>query len=146
MKGTVKELLLDAVTWDEPFLAHAIFYAVQQKFVSLEESADHIPFADLDHEAIVKMRDDNVLAMSKMLLFTVPMEHRVFAFYLAENVGDARSEHQRQFGAFPQKVIDVSDKMDMPLFTSDLSKYQSFRDKKQQALHFPCFVEVMQKG
>ena len=63
MGQVVKELLYDAIAYDEPYLAHAIYYAVQKGIVKLEDPASTIPYEQLDYEVILKMRDENQLMM-----------------------------------------------------------------------------------
>ena len=62
LEQTVKELLYDAIYYDEPLLAHTVYYAVQKGIVHLDEPASRIP-KDLDYKEIVKMRDENWLQM-----------------------------------------------------------------------------------
>ncbi|MEK4715367.1 hypothetical protein [Sporosarcina sp. FSL K6-5500] len=143
MKQTVKELLFDAVKWDEPYLAHAVYYAVQQNFVTLEDLANKIPYEKLDHQIVMKMRDDNVLSMSNVKLFTVPMGSRKFAFYLAEKEDDARAEHHKVHGVIPYQIINMTEKMDTSVYCEETKKIESFREMKQNVLHFPYFAGCM---
>lgn len=140
MGQTVKELLYDAVEYDEPFLAHAVYYAVQQKFVSLEDSIDQLNFEELDHEAVIKMRDENYLSMCTIKLFTIQIEPRRFAFYLAEKEDEARSKHYSIYGQISKRVIDMTDKMDTSLYCHETKRVESFRELKKRTMQFPCFA------
>ncbi|MFJ7933255.1 hypothetical protein [Sporosarcina sp. NPDC096371] len=143
MRQAVKELLCDAITYDEPYLAHAIYYAVQQGMVKLEDPATTIPYAQLDYEAISKMRDENQLMMCRVKLFIVPMASKRFALYLSGKEEEARTVHQRMFGVRPHTILDASDKMDMETYCEDTKRWQSFRDMKRQVLQFPYYAGVM---
>ncbi|MCG7335074.1 hypothetical protein MHZ95_07270 [Sporosarcina sp. ACRSM] len=143
MGQVVKELLADAVTYDEPYLAHAIYYAVQKGIVKLEDPASAIPYEQLDYEAIQKMRDDNRLMMCGIKLFIIPMGSKRFALYLAEREDEARAEHHKMYGELARTIRDVSDKMDAGAYCEDTQKWQSFREVKRQVLQFPYYVGEM---
>lgn len=143
MGQAVKELLYDAVTYDEPYLAHAIYYAVQKGIVKLEDPASTIPYAQLDYESILKMRDENQLMMCSVKLFVVPMGSKRFALYLAEKEDEARAEHRRMYGVLALTILDASDKMDTETYCEDTKKWQSFRELKQQVLEFPYYAGEM---
>ena len=143
MGQAVKELLYDAFTYDEPYLAHAIYYAVQKGMVTLEEPAINIPYEQLDFEAIMKMRDENQLMMGGVKLFIIPMASKRFALYLAEKEVEARAEHHRVYGVLAKTIMDVSDKMDTTTYCEDRKELQSFRELKGKVLEFPYYVGEM---
>ena len=143
MGQAVKELLYDAVTYDEPYLAHAIYYAVQKGMVKLEEPASNIPYAQLDFEAIMKIRDENQLMMCGVKLFIIPMASKRFALYLAESEDEARAEHHRVYGVLAETIMDVSDKMDTSSYCEETKKWQSFRELKRRVMQFPYYVGEM---
>lgn len=146
---TVKDLLNDAVTYDGRYLAHAIFYCVQNKKVRLEDSTDKLRFSELsqaEHLEIIQMRESNVLAMCEIKLFTVPMADKLFAFYLAENVVEAAGEHRRNFNQEPAKIINITDSMDKSLMDTKTNKSESFRELKRRTIDFPIFAGLIRKG
>ena len=143
MGQAVKELLYDAFTYDEPYLAHAIYYAVQKGIVTLEEPASNIPYEQLDFDAIMKMRDENQLMMGGVKLFIIPMASKRFALYLAKEEDEARAEHHRVYGELAMTIMEVSDKMDTTTYCEDRKKLQSFRELKGKVLEFPYFVGEM---
>ncbi|WP_342512482.1 hypothetical protein MKY34_17975 [Sporosarcina sp. FSL K6-1522] len=143
MGQAVKELLHDAMTYDEPYLAHAIYYAVQKGMVTLDEPASHIPYDQLDYAMILNMRDENQLKMCDVKLFIIPVVNKRFALYLAEKEDEAHAEHHRMYGVRALTILDVSDKMDMETYCETTKKWQSFRDLKRQVLSFPYYVGEM---
>ncbi len=143
MEQSVKELLYDAVKYDESFLAHSIYFAVQQGYVKLEEPASTIPYEQLDYEVIKKMRDENRLAMCNVKLYIIPMASKQFALYLATTKDKAQAEHHRVYGGVVNTIIDVSDKMDTVTYCEETKKWRSFREVKQEVLQFPYYVGGM---
>lgn len=143
MVQAVKELLYDAINYDEPFLAHAIYDAVEKGLVKLDDPASAIPYEQLDYPAILKMRDENKLLMCRIKLFIVPMASKRFALYLAEKEVEVRREHQRIYGEISPTTWDVSHKMDMSTYCEETKKSQSFRELKRQVMEFPYYVGEM---
>jgi len=88
----------------------------------------------LDYEAILKMRDENMLAMCTVKLFIIPMVSKRFALYLTEKEDEARAEQYKIYGVLVRKIIDVCDKMDTETYCEYAKRWQSFRDLKQQVL------------
>lgn len=139
MEQTVKELLYDAIYYDEPLLAHAVYYAVQKGIVHLHEPASRIP-KELDYEEIVKMRDENVLQMCTIKLFTIPMGQKRHALYLAETEDAVRAKHHKIYGQLAQRIIDISHEMDYPLFYEETGRSITFREMKREAVKFPYYA------
>lgn len=140
MRQSVKALLFEAIHYDEPYLAHAIYFAVQKGFVKLEDPASAIPYEQLDYTAIMKMRDDNQLKICGVKFFIVPMGSKKFALYLAEKEEEVRAEHQRIYKDAAFTVLDVSHKMDTTTYCEETKKWQSFRELKRQVVQFPYYA------
>lgn len=143
MSQSVRELLYDAVYYDEPFLAHAIYYAVQNGLVKLDDPESAIPYEQLDYTAILKMRDENQLMVCGVKLFIVPMDSKNFGLYLAEREEEARAEHHRIYGKVAATVLDISHKMDASTYCEETNKWQSFRQLKRQVVQFPYYAGEM---
>lgn len=143
MSQSVKELLYDAVTYDESYLAHAIYYAVQKGFVKLEDPESAIPYEQLDYIAIMKMRDENQLKVCDVKFFIVPIASKKFALYLAEKEEEVRAEHHRIYRDVAYTVLDMSSKMDTTTYCEETKKWQSFRELKRQVVQFPYYVGEM---
>lgn len=143
MGQTVKELLYDAIYCDEPFLAHTIYYAVQNGFVQSDTPSASIPYKQLDYLEITKMCNENKLMMCTVKLFTVPMTSNKFALYLAENKDEVRAEHHRNYRSRASAIIDLSDKMDTTIYCEELKRWKNIRALKREVLNFPYFVGEM---
>lgn len=139
----MKELFHDAVLYEVPLMAHAVYYAVEKGLVQWDDPESRIPFEQLDYEAIARMRDGNWLRMCTVKLFVVPMGGKRFAAYLAGTVGEVRALHRQIYGEAARRVRDASGKMDASVYCEETGKWQSFRELKQQAVEFPCFVGEM---
>ncbi|MCM3638923.1 hypothetical protein M3152_14565 [Sporosarcina luteola] len=140
MELTVKELFHDAVLYDVPNMAHAVYYAVQKGLVQWDDPESRIPYEQLDYGAIGRMRNENWLEMCTVKLFVVPLGGRRFAIYFAEREEEARMQHRRIYGMPARWVGDVSSKMDSSVYCEESRLWQSFWELKRQTLEFPCFV------
>lgn len=143
---TYRELLQDAIQYDEPFLAHAIYFAVQRKLVRLDDPADRFQMEGLDFDEIRQNLADNVLGLSIIKLFAIKVNPHTFAFYLATRVEEAQAEHRRYYGQLSERVIDMTDKMDKSLYVPDTRTIETYRDIKNRTVQFPSFVGEYVKG
>lgn len=139
----MKELFHDAILYDVPHMAHAVYYAVQKGIVQWDDPESRIPYDQLDHELIMKIRDENWLEMCTVKLFVVPIGRRRFAVYLAEREEEARVQHRRIYGVPARRVMDVSGRMDASVYCEETRLWQSFWELKRQVVDFPCFVGEM---
>lgn len=139
----MKELFHDAILYDVPHMAHAVYYAVQKGIVQWDDLESRIPYDQLDHEVIMKIRDENWLEMCTVKLFVVPIGGRRFAVYLAEREEEARVQHFRIYGVPARRVMDVSDRMDASVYCEETRLWQSFWELKRQVVDYPYFVGEM---
>lgn len=139
MEQTVKELLHDAIYYDESRVAHWVYYALQKGLVQLDEPASCIP-EDVDFTEVYRMRDANVLQMCTIKLFTIPLGEGRHAIYLAETEDAARAKHFKLYGQLAQRLIDMSEKMDTSLYCEETGISPSFRELKRQAVKFPYYA------
>ncbi|MFC5602697.1 hypothetical protein [Sporosarcina koreensis] len=143
MELTVKELFHEAILYDVPHMAHAVYYAVEKGFVQWEDPESRIPYGELDHGEIIRMRDENWLRMCTVKLFVVEMGGKRYAVYLAGKEGEVKALHRKIYGEVARRVRDVSGKMDASVYCEETEVWQSFREFKQQVVEFPCFVGEM---
>lgn len=139
----MRELFHDAVLYDVPLMAHAVYHAVEKGVVQWDDFESAIPYGELNHEEIVRMRDENWLRMCTVKLFVVPMGGKRFAVYFAGTEEEARALHRKIYGKVARRVRDVSGKMDASVYCEETRKWQSFWELKEQAVEFPCFVGEM---
>ena len=138
-KMTVGEELAEAIYYDDPFLAHTLYFALLKGYVQEDDPRSKLP-TDLDYETITKMRDDNLLQMCTIKLFNIPLGEGRHAIYLARSEDDARAKHFKIYGRLAQRVIDASHRMDGSLYWNDTGVSKTFREMKREALEFPSFV------
>lgn len=137
---TIKQLLYDAVEYDETLLAHAIYIAVQDGLVNMEDLASEFDIDKLDFEKVKKAEAENYLAISFIKLYAMPLEPGCFAFVLAKNEDEAEAEYRREYGYAPRKVLDMHSNIDRLLYFPEKNKYMSFRTIRSQVQNFPYFV------
>lgn len=142
---SAKELMFDAVKYDEPFLAHAIYYGIQKGLITMETPAEKIPYKQMDIEVVKQMTADNILAMNLIKLYSVKIAPNKFAFYLGDIEDLVIKEHQINYNCRPDKLTDMSNRMDMTLYHVSEGKWLSFRQIKDRTLSFPYFVGEFEK-
>lgn len=142
---SAKELMFDAVKYDEPFLAHAIYYGIQKGLITMDTPAKDIPYKQMDLEEVKKITNENILAMNLIKLYSIKIAPNKFAFYLGDNEKLVVEEHQKQYKSKPNKLNDMSNRMDMTLFHESEGKWLSFRQIKDRTLSFPYYVGEFEK-
>lgn len=139
---TMKTELMDAIKYDEPFLAHSIYYAIQQGYVKIDDPYDDLP-ADMDYDTIKKMQNANFLQMCTVKIFNIPFGQGMHAIYLATSENDARAKHFTIYREHAQWIQDASSRMDVSLYCEETGVNKSFREMKREAAEFPCYVGVV---
>lgn len=142
---TVKEMLYESVNLNQSLLAHAIFLAVQEGKVDMEQPAASLNFSELDLARVKKMSEDNLLAMNKVTLYACPLKPGYFAFILAHNEQEVRKEFVKVYGRQPSKVLEMESQMNRTMYFSDSGKYMDFWEIKNQVKSFPYFVCEFEK-
>lgn len=136
---TVRVDLAEAIEYDRPFLAHTIYYAIQQGYVQLDDPISKIP-TDMDYDTIKKMENANFLQMCTVKIFTIPFGQGMNAIYLANCQNEARAMHFTIYRQHAQRIQDASRRMDVSLYCEETGKHQVIRDMKRRAVEFPCYV------
>ena len=139
LEQTIKEQLADAIDYDAPLLAHAIYFALQEGIVQLDDPASSLP-KNLDYDIVTKWRDENVLQLCTIKLFTIPMGQNRHALYLAKKEDDARAKHFKIYAQLAQRILDATHKMDVSLYCEATGRYRMIRELKRQVLVFPCYL------
>lgn len=143
----VYEILSDAVEFDNPLLAHTIYYAIQKQLITPNDKFSMDAFdalTDNDYWIISDMVKDDYLKMRIIKLFAVPLNQKEFAFYLSKSHEDIEAIHFKHFKKKLTKLVDAYRMMDHILYFEDKKSYESFRDIAKQTIDFPSFVCVLE--
>lgn len=140
----VHELMQEAIRFDEPFLAYALYWGIRNDVIQGIDNADEIDFNVMDVDAVSEMISRNELGIEVIRLYSMRMEDGRFAIILAKKEADARGKFLTEFGKLPKRIIDISEKMDTDFYFEKVG-YRSIREIKESVIDLPYLVMVYQK-
>ena len=65
----IKDLYYDSLKYEESALAHYIYHLLQEKKITLEDSAQNLDLEEADHDKVAEMIENNVLGIGKSASF-----------------------------------------------------------------------------
>ncbi|MEG0258441.1 MAG: hypothetical protein RR651_01095 [Lysinibacillus sp.] len=146
----MQQLLDDAVTYDEPFTAHMIYYMNLLKKINLNSPAELLQQVQLSKEEqsdFHNMLKSDLLQMRPIKIFAVQVDNKNFAFYFAREVAEAKALHTQLFKILPTVVYPAYEKMiDRGLYFSEIKKYKSFRELLQETIEFPKYICTLESS
>lgn len=142
---TYNELLYDAIRFDEPKLAYPLYYLIKNGVVNGNEMYNKEMLFNIPRHEIDKLITENVLGLNKIKLYSVPIGDNKHFILFAESEESARGHCINVLGRLPEKIIDISQKMDMSFWIEEKKKYQSLREIKDETLVFPSSVMIFEK-
>lgn len=125
----------DALKYGESLVAYHAYFQIQN------------PGKPVDWEEIIRMKNEDVLGINSIKLFTSKQED-AFHLVLAANQNDASKGIRKATGYTPFKIIEMPYGMDQPLWIENEQTYQSItiRQIKDNAIQFPYYIGLMEKG
>lgn len=142
---TYNEFFYDAIKFDEPRLAYPLYYLIKNNLVNGNDRYSREMLLSVPHSEVEKLMQENILNMNKIKLYSVPLGNRQHFILLAENEESARGHCFNTLGRLPNKIIDISHKMDMEFWFDDIKKYKTLREIKDETLMFPSSVMLFEK-
>ena len=142
--NNVQQLLDDAITFDEPFTAHYIYFVTRSKKIELTSPVDmlyQVQLSDQERTDFYKLYKADTLQMRPIKLFAVQISQHDFAFYFSATATDVQHLHFRLFNKNPHKVFNAYEKrIDRSLYFFDTKQYKSFRELLKETLEFPKYI------
>src|SRR5690625_1804779 len=138
---TIKKLHEDAIKYDEPLVAHYIFFLLQEGKVRLDDGRESLPYDYVNDKDFRKIWKENHLGFDQTKIYSLKIEGRLFAFVFAESEEEAIKCFRYEFGKKPMNCHELL--MDWELFIGN--RYINFRDWKLEFEHFPTLVCVYEK-
>ncbi|WP_140422901.1 hypothetical protein [Ureibacillus manganicus] len=140
----IKALYEDAILYDEPYTAHLIYYLQKKGEINLQDPVsklDEIMLTDAEELELKNLRIKDVLNMRPVKIYAIQCSERSYAFYLAQNVLDARELHFKHYGQWVKKVHCCYNQMiDKSLYCPEVKRYKNFRELIGEAEEFPWYV------
>lgn len=142
---TYSELLNDAIKYDEEKLAYSVYWLIKNGIVKSSDYAHSVNWDLVNHEEVEVMRRRNELNMSTIRLFTLPLGNGKHFLVFAESEQAARGHCLNEMGYAPNKIFDITNKLDTSFWFPEKQKYQSLRELRDEILIFPATAMIFQK-
>lgn len=139
---TVQDLLGDAIEYDQPLLAHALFSGLQEGTFKPTDDAEGIDYIRLDLDNVIDLNKRNLLGIKIVKLFGVPVDPatKTFAFILAYDAKSAAAAFTAEYKRQPPKVVDATSKMDTSIYFEEFNQHKSFWEIRKETQTFPRLV------
>lgn len=142
---TFNELLYDAIKYDEEKLAYSVYWLIKNNVVKGSNYARSIDWDLVNHDEVEAMRKRNELNMSTIKLFSMPLGEGKHLLVFADNEQSAKGHCLNEIGKIPNKIFDITNKLDTSFWFPEKQKYQSLRELRDELLMFPATAMVFQK-
>lgn len=141
---TVNELLFDAIKYDEELLAYSIYWSLKKGLCNGLDQAEQFQAELVNGTEVKEMIANNELGMKIIKLYSMPTTPGSHLIVLAEDEASAKGHYLSEVGRLPNKVFDISIRMDKSFWFEDIG-YKSIRKIKDETLMFPVTVMEYQK-
>lgn len=137
---TVNELLYDAIKYDEELLAYSVYWSIKKGLCNGLDNVKQFKAELVDAAEVKEMIARNELDMRIIKVYSMPTTPGSHLIVLAENEASAKGHYLNEIGKLPQKIFDISTKMDKSFWFGKEIGYKSIRKFRDEALIFPTTV------
>ena len=141
---TFNELLLDAIKFDEVWMAYSVYWLIKNDVYKGTDSIKQVNWGLINEEEVKQMMERNDLNLNPVKLYTIPLGNDLHFLIFALTEESARGHCMNELGRLPEKIFDISQKMEMSFWFEDRQEYKSLRELKDETLVFPATAMVYQ--
>lgn len=142
---TYNELLIDAIKYDEEKLAYSVYWLIKNGVIKGNDYASSVDWDKVNHEEVEVMRKQNELNICTIKLFTMPLGKGKHFLVFADSEQSARGHCLNELGYTPNKIFDITNKLDNSFWFPEKQKYQSLRELRDETLIFPATAMIFEK-
>lgn len=143
---TFNELLLDAIKFDEVWMAYSVYWLIKNDVYKGTDSIKQVNWGLINEDEVKQMMERNDLNLNPVKLYTIPLGNDLHFLIFALTEESARGHCMNELGRLPEKIFDISQKMEMSFWFEDRQEYKSLRELKDETLMFPATAMVYQAG
>ena len=141
---TFNELLLDAIKFDEVWMAYSVYWLIKNDVYKGTDSIKQVNWGLINEDEVKQMMERNDLNLNPVKLYTIPLGNDLHFLVFALTEESARGHCLNELGRLPEKIFDISQKMEMSFWFEDRQEYKSLRELKDEMLMFPATAMVYQ--
>lgn len=143
--GTISENLQYATLTGDSLTAHALLQGLTSGVLKGSDPYDGHSFDNLDFEAIGRLKEDNVLNINSIDLYSVQLNKNEFAMFFAKNEDEVRVLFRKTFSADAGKVGHLFYAIDKSMYTPSTKRNQTWREIRDAMKVLPAFAGVFVK-
>ena len=141
---TFNELLLDAIKFDEVWMAYSVYWLIKNDIYKGTDNIRQVNWGLINEDEVKRMMERNDLNLNPVKLYTTPLGNDLHFLIFALTEESARGHCLNELGRLPEKIFDISQKMEMSFWFEDRQEYKSLRELKDETLMFPATAMVYQ--
>lgn len=142
---TYNELLMDAIKYDEEKLAYSIYWLIKNSVVKGVDYVQSSKWDLVNHDEVNVLRAQNELNLNAIKLYTLPLGNNQHFMVFAKSEEDAKGHCYKELNRIPEKIFDITDRLDTSFWFEEKQKYQSLRELRDDLLIFPATAMIFQK-
>ena len=135
---TFNELLLDAIKFDEVWMAYSVYWLIKNDVYKGTDNIKQVNWGLINEDEVNQMMERNDLNLNPVKLYTIPLGNDLHFLIFALTEESARGHCMNETGRLPEKIFDISQKMEMSFWFEDRQEYKSLRELKDETLIFPA--------
>lgn len=142
--STIKDLLRDAMDYEEKVLIYYILYALKKGKVKMEdpeEKFDSIIFTEQEKEKIARLIEENPLKINRVNIYSLKMNKTRYAMIFARSKREAINYYIRKFKKKPLNCCEFL--LDYQVMQG--KKPITFWELRKQFCDFPAYAGYMEK-
>ena len=117
---TFNELLLDAIKFDEVWMAYSVYWLIKNDVYKGTDSIKQVNWGLINEEEVKQMMERNDLNLNPVKLYTIPLGNDLHFLVFALTEESARGHCLNELGRLPEKIFDISQKMEMRIMDKKL--------------------------
>lgn len=142
--NTIKDLLRDAMDYEEKVLIYYILYALKKGKIKMEdpeEKFDTIKFTEQEKKEIARLIEENPLKIDRVNIFSLKMDKTRYAMIFARSKKEAIRYYIKKFGKKPLNCNEFY--LDYEVMQG--KKPITFWELRKQYCNFPAYAGYMEK-
>ncbi|MFJ7951561.1 hypothetical protein ACIQZG_08540 [Lysinibacillus sp. NPDC096418] len=137
---------MDAIKQDEELLAYSIYWIIKNGIQKGTDSASRINWNLVNHEEVKQMREQNELNLQVIKVYSAPLGNDQHIIVFAKDEKSAKGHIYKELNRLPNKLFDISSKVEKSFWFPDQQKTKSLRQLKEETLVFPATAMIFEKG
>lgn len=138
----VKEMLQDAIRYEEPFMSHYIYCLLQDGKVKLEDDVSRIFQVEINDKKFRQAYENDILGINKAKIFSLKLNKNQFAFVFAKTKQDAMMFFRSRFNRNPINCYEYD--LDFGLLRG--KEYVTFRSLRKEHDKFPALAFIYERN